>query len=85
MFSGFSSVSSVPAGSLANASSVGANTVNGPAPLRVVHQVGGVERLCERLERAGRDRRVDDVLVSAAAAVVCDVAERQVPECHGSD
>ena len=27
--------SSVPAGSLANASSVGANTVNGPAPLRV--------------------------------------------------
>ena len=35
LFSGFSSSSSVPAGSLANASSVGANTVNGPAPLSV--------------------------------------------------
>src|SRR5688500_18744397 len=35
LFSGFSSVSSVPAGSLANAASVGANTVNGPGPLSV--------------------------------------------------
>ena len=31
----FSSASTVPAGSLANASSVGANTVNGPAPFNV--------------------------------------------------
>src|SRR6478672_4489615 len=35
LFSGFSSASSVPAGSFANASSVGANTVNGPAPFSV--------------------------------------------------
>jgi len=35
LFSGFSSESSVPAGSFANAASVGANTVNGPGPLRV--------------------------------------------------
>src|SRR5579864_2541787 len=35
LFSGFSSVSTVPAGSLANASLVGAKTVNGPAPLSV--------------------------------------------------
>src|SRR6201996_2452769 len=35
LFSGFSSVSTVPAGSFANASFVGANTVNGPAPSSV--------------------------------------------------
>src|SRR3954465_3350687 len=35
LFSGFSSVSTVPAGSLAKASSVGAKTVNGPGPLSV--------------------------------------------------
>src|SRR5690349_16819387 len=32
LFSGFSNESTVPAGSFANASFVGANTVNGPAP-----------------------------------------------------
>ena len=36
LFSGFSSSSTVPAGSFAKAASVGANTVNGPEPLRVV-------------------------------------------------
>jgi len=35
LFSGFSSVATVPSGSLANASLVGANTVNGPGPSRV--------------------------------------------------
>ena len=35
LFSGFNSDSTVPAGSLANAASVGANTVNGPAPFSV--------------------------------------------------
>ena len=35
LFSGFSSASSVPAGSFANGSSVGANTVKGPAPFSV--------------------------------------------------
>src|SRR5580698_5514166 len=35
LFSGFSNVSTVPAGSLAKASLVGAKTVNGPAPFRV--------------------------------------------------
>ena len=35
LFSGLSSVSTVPFGSLANASSVGANTVNGPFPCSV--------------------------------------------------
>ncbi len=35
LFSGLSRVSSVPAGSLAKASSVGANTVNGPGPFSV--------------------------------------------------
>jgi len=35
LFSGFSNSSRVPAGNLANASSVGADTVNGPLPLRV--------------------------------------------------
>ena len=35
MFSGFTRVSTVPAGSLAKASSVGAKTVKGPGPSRV--------------------------------------------------
>src|ERR1700733_9137439 len=35
LFSGFSSVSTVPMGSFANASLVGANTVNGPGPFSV--------------------------------------------------
>jgi len=35
IFSGLSSISTVPAGSLANAASVGANTVNGPSDERV--------------------------------------------------
>ena len=35
MFSGFNSVSTVPAGSLSNAELVGANTVNGPLLLSV--------------------------------------------------
>src|SRR5579864_2721144 len=35
LFSGFRSDSSVPGGSLAKASSVGANTVNGPGPFNV--------------------------------------------------
>ena len=35
LFSGFNSVSTVPAGSFAKASLVGANTVNGPLPLSV--------------------------------------------------
>src|SRR3954471_16161356 len=35
LFSGLSRSSSVPAGSLANAASVGANTVNGPLPFKV--------------------------------------------------
>src|SRR5436190_19231164 len=35
LFSGLRRYSTVPAGSLANASSVGANTVNGPAPFSV--------------------------------------------------
>ena len=34
LFSGLRSISTVPSGSLANASSVGARTVNGPSPLR---------------------------------------------------
>ena len=35
LFSGFTSISTVPAGSLAKAASVGAKTVNGPGPWRV--------------------------------------------------
>ena len=35
LFSGLSRSSRVPAGSLANAASVGANTVNGPLPFKV--------------------------------------------------
>src|SRR5512139_3636427 len=35
LFSGLSRLSTVPAGSLANAASVGAKTVNGPLPWRV--------------------------------------------------
>src|SRR5580698_4853189 len=35
LFSGLSSVSTVPAGSFANAALVGANTVNGPGPFSV--------------------------------------------------
>ena len=35
LFSGFTSVSTVPAGSLPKAALVGANTVNGPLPSRV--------------------------------------------------
>jgi hypothetical protein len=35
LFSGFNSISTVPAGNLAKAASVGANTVNGPSPFKV--------------------------------------------------
>src|SRR6187399_1302994 len=42
LFSGLSSDSTVPAGSLAKASSVGANTVNGPAPFSVVTRSAAV-------------------------------------------
>ena len=35
LFSGFKRLSTVPAGSLANAASVGANTVKGPVPFSV--------------------------------------------------
>ena len=35
MFSGFSSISTVPSGSSSKAALVGANTVNGPSPLSV--------------------------------------------------
>ena len=38
----FSKLSTVPAGSLAKASSVGANTVNGPALLRVSIKLAAV-------------------------------------------
>ena len=62
LFSGLSSDSTVPAGSLANAASVGANTVNGPAPFSVSTSPAAVSALASVLERTGGDRRVDDVL-----------------------
>ncbi len=52
----------MPAGSLANASSVGANTVNGPLPFKRVDEAGGLERSREGLERTRRHGGVDDVL-----------------------
>ena len=61
-FSGLArSDSTVPAGSLAKASSVGAKTVNGPSPLRVSTRSGGLDRGHEGLEGAGGDGGVDDV------------------------
>ena len=63
MFSGLSSVSTVPAGSFANAALVGAKTVNGPGTLQRVDQARGLHGGDER----GVIRRVhgvlDDVLV----------------------
>ena len=51
----------MPAGSFANASSVGANTVNGPSPLRRLDEAGGLHGGEQRGEAAGADGRVDDV------------------------
>ena len=62
LFSGLSSVSTVPAGSLANAALVGANTVNGPAPLKRVDQAGGLHRGDQRGVVLRVDGVVDDVL-----------------------
>ena len=42
LFSGSNRLSTVPAGNLANASSVGAKTVNGPLPFRVSTRPAGV-------------------------------------------
>jgi len=42
LFSGFNNVSKVPAGSLANAAFVGANTVKGPALCKVVTRSAAV-------------------------------------------
>ena len=50
LFSGFSRSSTVPAGSLAKASSVGAKTVNGPLPLSVSTRPAALQRGGQGLE-----------------------------------
>ena len=52
----------MPAGSLANASSVGAKTVNGPGPLSVSTRPGGLQRGASVLNEPAHGG-VDDVLV----------------------
>ena len=85
LFSGLSSVSTVPAGSLANASSVGANTVNGPGPLSVSTRPAAFERRRQRLERTGRHGGVDDVLGLCADRGRGERRERQCEGSQGSD
>ena len=85
LFSGLSSVSTVPAGSLANASSVGANTVNGPGALEGVDEAGGLQRRGQRLERTGGDRGVDDVLGLCGGRGRGDRSDRQGDGSQGSE
>ena len=61
LFSGFSRSSTVPAGSLAKASSVGAKTVNGPGALQRLDEAGGLDGGDQRLEVAGGDGGVHHV------------------------
>ena len=63
LFSGFKRLSTVPAGSLAKAASVGANTVNGPGPFSVSTRPGRLKGRRQGLEGAGGDRGVDDVFL----------------------
>src|SRR3954462_7398490 len=71
LFSGFSSDSTVPAGSLANASSVGANTVNGPAPFNVSISPAAVRALASVVNDPAATA-VSTMSLSARAEVVVD-------------
>jgi hypothetical protein len=75
LFSGFNSVPTVPAGSFAKASLVGAKTVNGPAPSRVSTSPAGLYRGHKRGVIGGVHRVLDDVfgginLVAADRGIV---------------
>ena len=81
LFSGLSSVSTVPAGSAANAALVGANTVNGPGPFSVVDQAGGLDRGDQRRVVLRVDGVVDDVLVGVHRRA----ADHDLRHCRDGD
>src|SRR6478735_4580529 len=73
LFSGFSSASSVPAGSFANASSVGANTVKGPAPFSVSTRSAAWSAFASVLNDPAATA-VSTMSLSAAAALILAAA-----------
>ena len=76
LFSGLSRLSSVPAGSLANASSVGANTVNGPLPFSVSTRPAA----CSAAARVLNDPAATAVstMSAVAASALTDVPNEDV-------
>ena len=68
LFSGLSSISRVPAGSFANASSVGAKTVNGPLPLSVPIRSAAASAFARVLNDPAATAVSTMSLVSAGAA-----------------
>src|SRR3954451_922159 len=72
LLAGWSRVSSVPAGSLANASLVGAKTVYGPGPDRVSASPAAFTA-DTRVEKSGLPAAIS-TMVFAAGAVVSEVA-----------
>merc|ERR1719400_2222487 len=69
MFSGFTKDSTVPAGSLANASSVGANTVKSPLPLSVSAKPAALTA-ANKVDSAGVAAAVPAMVFRAGAAVL---------------
>ena len=63
MFSGFSSVSTVPAGSASNAAFTGANTVNGPLLCSVSTRPAAFTAATSVVWSLRIDRVLDDVLL----------------------
>src|SRR4249920_3816672 len=73
LFSGFDSVSSVPAGSLANASFVGANTVKGPVPDNVSARPAAFTP-ATKVEKSGLLAAVSTIVFAAGVVVIVESA-----------
>src|SRR5829696_3160523 len=71
LFSGLSRLSTVPAGSFANAASVGANTVNGPVPFSVSTRSAALSAAASVLNEPAATA-VSTMSLSARAEVVVD-------------
>ena len=72
MFSGFNKPSTVPAGNLSNAAFVGANTVNGPSPLKVSTKSAAFTA-ATNVEKSGFPIATSVILFAITACVVSTV------------
>ena len=74
IFSGFNRSSKVPVGSLANASSLGAKTVNGPSPLRISTNLAATIAV-KRVDNSGVDATESTMFGSLLSEMIfsCDI------------